>query len=88
MATSIKLDDLTRERVKAVAKRQDRTPHWILKRAVDEYLEREEKREAFRMEALESLSRYRKDGKHLTLDETTAWMKKWKDGERAPECHR
>lgn len=36
----VKLDDETRERLKAAAQRIDRTPHWIIKQAIFTYLER------------------------------------------------
>lgn len=87
MATSLKLDDDTRERVRHAAERRERTPHWIMKKAVEEYLERDEARESFRQEALASLSAYREDGRHLTLSETLAWLDRWKDDGKAPECH-
>ncbi|EOU9537823.1 trifunctional transcriptional regulator/proline dehydrogenase/L-glutamate gamma-semialdehyde dehydrogenase [Cronobacter dublinensis] len=35
----VKLDDATRERIKAAATRIDRTPHWLIKQAIFNYLE-------------------------------------------------
>ncbi|MBI6851786.1 trifunctional transcriptional regulator/proline dehydrogenase/L-glutamate gamma-semialdehyde dehydrogenase [Pseudomonas cichorii] len=43
MATTtlgVKLDDLTRERLKAAAHSIDRTPHWLIKQAIFNYLEK------------------------------------------------
>ncbi|MBX8491045.1 trifunctional transcriptional regulator/proline dehydrogenase/L-glutamate gamma-semialdehyde dehydrogenase [Pseudomonas cichorii] len=43
MATTtlgVKLDDLTRERLKAAAQFIDRTPHWLIKQAIFNYLEK------------------------------------------------
>ncbi|MBX8555224.1 trifunctional transcriptional regulator/proline dehydrogenase/L-glutamate gamma-semialdehyde dehydrogenase [Pseudomonas cichorii] len=43
MATTtlgVKLDDLTRERLKAAAQSIDRTPHWLIKQAIFNYLEK------------------------------------------------
>ncbi|HEY3588710.1 MAG TPA: trifunctional transcriptional regulator/proline dehydrogenase/L-glutamate gamma-semialdehyde dehydrogenase, partial [Buttiauxella sp.] len=42
MATTmgVKLDDATRERIKEAASRIDRTPHWLIKQAIFNYLER------------------------------------------------
>ncbi|ATR81478.1 trifunctional transcriptional regulator/proline dehydrogenase/L-glutamate gamma-semialdehyde dehydrogenase [Pseudomonas sp. FFUP_PS_473] len=43
MATTtlgVKLDDPTRERLKAAAQSIDRTPHWLIKQAIFNYLER------------------------------------------------
>jgi len=41
----VKLDDATRERIKAAANRIDRTPHWLIKQAIFNYLERLESNE-------------------------------------------
>ena len=42
MATTtlgVKLDDATRERLKKAAAQIDRTPHWMIKQAIFNYLE-------------------------------------------------
>ncbi len=44
----VKLDDATRERIKTAATRIDRTPHWLIKQAIFNYLERLESDEACR----------------------------------------
>ncbi|EMZ5188287.1 trifunctional transcriptional regulator/proline dehydrogenase/L-glutamate gamma-semialdehyde dehydrogenase [Yersinia enterocolitica] len=36
----VKLDEVTRDRIKAAAQRIDRTPHWLIKQAIFNYLER------------------------------------------------
>lgn len=36
----VKLDEATRERIKTAASRIDRTPHWLIKQAIFNYLER------------------------------------------------
>ncbi|WP_253383967.1 trifunctional transcriptional regulator/proline dehydrogenase/L-glutamate gamma-semialdehyde dehydrogenase [unidentified bacterial endosymbiont] len=41
----VKLDDATRERIKTAATRIDRTPHWLIKQAIFNYLERLESEE-------------------------------------------
>jgi predicted transcriptional regulator len=53
MATTtlgIKVDKATQARLQALAKAKDRSPHWVLRRALAEYLEREEQRERERHE--------------------------------------
>ena len=42
----VKLDEATRERIKLAASRIDRTPHWLIKQAIFNYLERLEHNEA------------------------------------------
>ncbi len=41
----VKLDEATRERIKSAASRIDRTPHWLIKQAIFNYLERLENNE-------------------------------------------
>ena len=36
----VKLDEATRDRIKGAAQRIDRTPHWLIKQAIFNYLER------------------------------------------------
>jgi predicted transcriptional regulator len=38
--TSLKLDRAVKERVKRIAAARRRTPHWILREAVEQYVER------------------------------------------------
>lgn len=38
----VKLDEATRDRIKAAAQQIDRTPHWVIKQAIFNYLERVE----------------------------------------------
>jgi len=42
----VKLDDETRERIKQAATRIDRTPHWLIKQAIFNYLEQLENQES------------------------------------------
>ncbi|MHC1550718.1 type II toxin-antitoxin system RelE/ParE family toxin [Phyllobacterium sp. K27] len=45
--TSLKLDDELKGRVQHLAESRRRTSHWIMREAIAQYVEREEKREAF-----------------------------------------
>lgn len=74
MATSLKLNEETRER--SLGHEAG---------AVEEFLDLEEAHEAFRNEAREALTQYRKDGEHLTLDETVEWMSRWGTEEETKE---
>lgn len=53
-ATSIKLDDTLKGRVQHLAEARRRSSHWIMREAIAQYVEREEKREAFRRDAIEA----------------------------------
>jgi predicted transcriptional regulator len=89
MATSIKLDDTLKGRVQQLADLRQRSAHWIMREAITQYVEREEARESFKREALESWEAYREDGLHLTGEEVRFWLRKWgtEDEAELPECH-
>src|SRR5687767_13622925 len=59
---SVKLDPDTRARLEHLAVSRRRTPHWMLREAVAQYVEREEKREAFRQDTLKAWEEYRTTG--------------------------
>jgi predicted DNA-binding protein len=52
MATTIKLDDELKDRVHRLAGLRDRSAHWIMREAITQYVEREERRETFKQDAM------------------------------------
>ena len=46
--TSLKLDSAMKERIQRLAAARRRSPHWVMREAVEQYVEREEKREQLR----------------------------------------
>lgn len=86
---AVKLDQNTRDRLKRLAEVRDRSTHWLLREAVAQFVAREEKREAFRQDALQAWDAYQATGKHVTHDEADAWLARLEAGEEAaaPECH-
>jgi predicted transcriptional regulator len=86
---SVKLDQDTRARLERLAESRRRTPHWMLREAVAQYLTREEKREAFRQDTLKAWEEYRTTGMHVTADEAEAWLAQLAEGNdtEPPECH-
>jgi len=89
MATSVKLDPKLKDRLDRLASTRRRSAHWMMREAIRQYVEREEARESFRREALESWREHRETGRHLTLDEADAWLDTWgtEDEAEAPGCH-
>ena len=89
-AVSIKIDEDTRERVKRLAEARHRTSHWLMREAISQYLEREEKRETCRQDAIKAWQEYRASGLHVTGDEVTAWLDTWgeESEQAAPVCHK
>jgi predicted transcriptional regulator len=86
---SVKLDPEEQQRLKALAETRQRKPHFLMKEALRQYLDREEQRESFHREAMESWREYQETGQHLTGAETAAWLDTWgTDTETgAPACH-
>ena len=89
MAMSIKMDDELKSRVQHLAGLRRRSVHWIMREAIQQYIEREEKREAFKQDALRAWNEYQATGQHLTLEEVDAWLAKLEAGEdvEPPKCH-
>ena len=87
--TSVKLDQDTRARIKRLATAQRRTAHWVMREAIHQYLEREEKREAFKQDTLRAWEEYQQTGLHLSGAEFDLWLAKLEAGEDSelPECH-
>lgn len=86
---AIKIDEDTRARVKRLADARQRTPHWLMREAINQYVEREEQREAFRQDTLKAWDDYRATGMHVTADEADAWLARLEQGDdiEPPECH-
>jgi len=85
----IRLDKEWQTRAKAVAEAKHRAVHWVVVEAVKEYVEREEKREAFKKEARARWEHYQQTGLHVTEEEAETWMRKLIAGEytEPPQCH-
>jgi predicted transcriptional regulator len=87
--TSLKLDSAIKERVHRLAAARRRSPHWVMREAVEQYLEREEKREQLRQDALAAWADYQTTGLHVTAREADAWLARLEAGKNAviPKCH-
>lgn len=57
-AMGVKLDEQTRKHLKSLGELKDRSPHYLMRTAISEYLEREEQREQERQLTLERWERY------------------------------
>ena len=86
---AIKIDKDTKARVKRLADARQRSSHWLMREAITQYLDREEKREVFRQDTLKAWEAFRETGLHVTADEADAWMVQLEQGNdvEPPECH-
>jgi predicted transcriptional regulator len=82
---SLKLGAGERERLAALATARKRTPHYLMREAVSEYLGREEMRQSFRDEAAKALQDYKETGLHVTQDQVDEWIDSL--GTRRPKRH-
>lgn len=89
-ASSVKLDEDLKGRVAHLAQARRRSAHWIMREAIAEYVDREEKREALRQDTLAAWEEFQATGLHATAEEVDRWLESWgTDGELpAPECHK
>ena len=87
---AIKIDEDTRERVKRLAEARRRSSHWMMLEAIRQYVEREEKREAFRQDGINAWKEYQETGLHVTGDEVITWLDTWgeENEQAAPVCHK
>ena len=87
---AIKIDEDTRNRVKRLAEARQRSSHWMMLEAIRQYVEREEKREAFRQDGINAWNEYQATGLHVTGDEVIAWLDTWgeENEQAAPVCHK
>ena len=86
---AVKLDADVHARVRELAKAQHRSPHYLMREAIAQYVEREEKREAFRQDTLKAWEAYRTTGLHVSADEADAWLVQLEAGNdtEPPACH-
>jgi predicted transcriptional regulator len=89
LATSIKIDPNLKTRLDRLATARQRTPHWLMREAIAEFVDREEARESFRQDAQAAWASYQETGRHLTGGEVQNWIATWgtEDESPAPECH-
>lgn len=72
-----------------MAKARDRSAHWMMREAIAQHLEREERREAFRQDGIRAWEEYQATGLHATEAEAAAWLAELEAGgdTAPPECH-
>ncbi|MBF0530468.1 MAG: ribbon-helix-helix protein, CopG family [Deltaproteobacteria bacterium] len=74
---AVKLDEETYARLKALGEARKRTPHWLMKEAIRQFLDREEEAEHIRRDTLERWARYETTGETISHDVVDAWLETW-----------
>ena len=88
-ALAVKLDCDTRERIRRLADARSRSMHWIMREAITQCVDGEEKREAFRQHAILAWNEYQLTGIHVTQEEADTWLADLAAGRdpEPPKCH-
>ncbi|MFB0873772.1 MULTISPECIES: CopG family ribbon-helix-helix protein [unclassified Sphingobium] len=89
-ATSVKLDKEMKGRIQQLADARRRSAHWIMREAIAQYVDREERREVLRQDVLAAWEEFSATGQHVAADDVDTWLASWgTEAElQAPECHK
>ena len=80
----IKLDEATRQRLKALGELRDRSPHYLMKAAIDRYLDQEEEYEREKREDMSRWEEYKLTGNSISNEKMIAWLSELAAGKDAP----
>ena len=80
-ATNLELDAETESRLLRLAEARRRSAGVLMREAIEQYVEREERREQLRHDAAAALAEYQATGLHVTDDEADAWLARLEAGE-------
>ena len=85
---SVKLKSQDRARLKQLAEARKRTPHWLAKEAISQFLKREEAVECFRQESLDAWNEFQESGESVSNEQVMDWLDSWEteDEVEAPKC--
>jgi predicted transcriptional regulator len=81
--TSLKLDAEIKARLQRLAESRRRSQHWLMREAIEQYVDREERRERLRHDALAAWAEYQASGQHVSAAEAEAWLAELEAGEDA-----
>jgi predicted transcriptional regulator len=81
--TSLKLEAETKARLQRLATARRRSAHWLMREAIEQYVDREERRERLRQDALAAWAEYQATGLHVAAEEADRWLARLESGEDA-----
>jgi predicted transcriptional regulator len=81
--TSLKLDAEIKVRLQRLADARRRSAHWLMREAVEQYVEREERRHGLSQDALAAWAEYQATGQHVTAEAADSWLARLEAGEEA-----
>jgi predicted transcriptional regulator len=73
---TVKLEAGTKEKLQYLSKAKSRSTHWLMKKAIDDYVEKEEQQERLRAE---TLARWEEaeSGKVVDHEQVIRWLDNW-----------
>jgi predicted transcriptional regulator len=80
----VKLDEDTRNRLKTLGEHRERSPHWLMKKAINEFLDKEEELEQRNREADDAWSEYQTTGQSVSHETMDAWLETWGTDKESP----
>ncbi|HWG03816.1 MAG TPA: ribbon-helix-helix protein, CopG family [Beijerinckiaceae bacterium] len=81
--TSLKLDTDIKTRLERLAEARRRSADGLMREAIEQYVEREERRDSLRQDALTAWAEYQSTGLHVTAEEADRWLARLEAGEDA-----
>ncbi len=92
---SVEIPESIKVQLKSLAIEKERSVHFLMKRAINEFLSREEEKKALQKaffdEAEEAIQHYEETGLHLTHEEVSEWLTSHKTDnspKAIPKCHK
>lgn len=79
----IKLDDVTKKRLKSLGELRNRSPHWLMKAAIERYLDEEEAYEQQKREDLIEWESYMLTGEAIPNSRVVSWLNQLAEGTHA-----
>ena len=73
----VKLDGELYARLKTLSERCDRSPHWLMKKAISEYVDRMEAEENERKLLIERWNNYKETEEAVSHKEVVQWLDSW-----------
>lgn len=87
--TGIKLEESLHQRLKTLSTVKARSSHWLMKAAIEQYVQREEQYEQEKREDMERWERYQLTRQAVAQPAVKAWLNTWGNGvtgEVSPPC--
>jgi len=81
---AVKLDAGLRDRLKALAEAKRRSTHWLMKEAIERYVEVEEAAELATKEAKARAAQFEATGEYVAHEDVDAWLKSWGSKKELP----